>query len=295
MNSSDWQDFSRRTVTATLQCAGNWRRELDGIGPIPGHVLWDGAAIGTATFSGVSLGDLLALAGPQDPARHVALEGIDEIDVGGRWTCFGVSVPIEKARSPEVLLADTMNGQPLPPTHGAPIRAVVPGYIGARSVKWLTRITLRATPSDNYFHTHTYRLPPRDNGFADAAALYDEPVSSVVCNPVEGATVPAGNVTVDGWAHSGGGRSVTSVEVSADAGTTWTPATLSPRRGRWAWRLWQATLSLPTGHHHLVARAVDDAAGQQPEHLATVWNQAGYLNNAWSGRTISVHRAGRRS
>ncbi len=97
---------------------------------------------------------------PSPEARHVAFAGLDETERHGHRFCFGGSIPLEKALSPEVLLAYEMNGEPLPPVHGAPLRVVVPGYIGARSVKWLSTVTLQDEPSDNYFQAKAYRLFP---------------------------------------------------------------------------------------------------------------------------------------
>src|SRR5450755_763078 len=130
-----------REVTATLQCAGNRRAGLIAIRDIPGEAPWGAGATGTATWTGVALADVLALAGPH--GGHVGFEGADVSPEAKPAQPFGGSIPLEKARRPEVLLAWAMNGKPLPVVHGAPLRVVVPGYIGARSVKWLERIEVR--------------------------------------------------------------------------------------------------------------------------------------------------------
>src|SRR5450755_510374 len=132
-----------REVTATLQCAGNRRAGLIAIRDIPGEAPWGPGATGTATWTGVGLADVLALAGPSDAAAHVGLEGADVSTEAEPVQRFGGSIPLEKACRPEVLLAWAMNGEALPIVHGAPLRVVVPGYIGARSVKWLERIEVR--------------------------------------------------------------------------------------------------------------------------------------------------------
>ena len=150
----------RASVTATLQCAGNRRRELIRVRPIPGELPWDAEAISNAVWSGTPLAEVLAAAQPAAAARHVALRGLDETERHGTRFCFGGSIPLDKAMGREVLLADRMNGEPLPPLHGAPLRLVVPGYVGARSVKWLAAITLQHEPSDNYFQAKAYRLFP---------------------------------------------------------------------------------------------------------------------------------------
>src|SRR5947209_16447248 len=138
--------FSERRVTATLQCAGNRRKGLAAIRPIPGEAPWGPGATGTATWTGVRLSEVLRLARPLDDAAHVGFEGGDLCPEVQPVERFGGSIPLSKALRPEVLLAWGMNGEPLPPVHGAPLRVVVPGYIGARSVKWLERVELLASP-----------------------------------------------------------------------------------------------------------------------------------------------------
>src|ERR1700722_18763980 len=151
-----------REVTATLQCAGNRRAGLIAIRDIPGEAPWGPGATGTATWTGVALADVLALAGPVAEAAHVGFEGADLCKEAKPAQRFGGSIPFEKACRPEVLLAWAMNGEPLPPAHGAPRRVLVPGYIGARSVKWLERIEDRSAPWQGYFQQVVYRLLPED-------------------------------------------------------------------------------------------------------------------------------------
>src|SRR5690349_22765754 len=154
--------FRERTVTATLQCAGNRRAGLIAVRGIPGEAPWGPGATGTATWTGVALADVLALACPLPAAGHVGFAGADLCPEASPAQPFGGSIPLEKACRPEVLLAWAMNGDPLPPVHGAPLRVIVPGYIGARSVKWLERIELRAAPWEGYFQHVAYRLLPED-------------------------------------------------------------------------------------------------------------------------------------
>jgi sulfite oxidase len=154
--------FREREVIATLQCAGNRRAGLSAIRDIPGEAPWGPGATGTATWTGVALADVLGLAGPLDQAAHVGFDGADLCPEARPAQRFGGSIPLDKACRPEVLLAWGMNGEPLAPVHGAPLRVVVPGYIGARSVKWLQRIELRSAPWDGYFQHVVYRLLPED-------------------------------------------------------------------------------------------------------------------------------------
>ena len=154
--------FREREVVATLQCAGNRRAGLMAIRGIPGEAPWGPGATGTATWTGVALADVLALAAPREEAAHAGFVGADLCPEAVPGERFGGSVPLDKACRPEVLLAWGMNGDPLPAVHGAPVRLVVPGYIGARSVKWVERIEVRSAPWDGYFQRVAYRLLPED-------------------------------------------------------------------------------------------------------------------------------------
>jgi sulfite oxidase len=288
---ADLGRFPRVAAAATLQCAGNRRSELIEFAPIPGELPWGSEAISNAEWSGVALRDVLAAAGPRTGARHAAFSGLDETERHGHRFCFGGSIPLDKAMHPEVLLADTMNGRPLPPVHGAPLRVVVPGYIGARSVKWLSRITLQEGPSDNYFQAKAYRLFPAAVGpetvvWEEGLMLGESPVNSAICAPLPGEKLPAGRTTARGWAVAGGGRQVARVDVSTDGGRTWKSAQLRGNDG-WTWSFWCAPLDLPPGEHEIVCRAFDTAAQTQPSHPAEVWNFKGYANNAWHRVRVS--------
>jgi len=269
-----------REVTATLQCAGNRRAGLIAIRDVPGEAPWDPGATGTATWTGVALGDVLALAGPH--AGHVGFEGADISPEAKPAQQFGGSIPLEKARRPEVLLAWAMNGEPLPVVHGAPLRVVVPGYIGARSVKWLERIEVRSEPWHGYFQHVVYRLLPEDGTVAPGAGmpLGLIALNSDVLSPADGDTVDAGPVQVRGYAFAGGERHVTRVDVSLDAGASWTQTQLLEDLGPWAWRHWQITVELSPGEHEILVRAWDSSAATQPEDEAALWNPKGYVNNA---------------
>src|SRR6476659_1844295 len=259
----DLRRFPRATVNATLQCAGNRREEMMAFKPIPDELPWGTEAVSNGEWSGVRLSDLLAAADIEaESGRHVAFTGPDDTERHGHRFNFGGSIPLEKALSGEVLLADTMNGKPLPAVHGAPLRVVVPGYIGARSVKWLSRITLQDKPSDNYFQAKAYRLFPPHFGpgnvdWDKGLRLGEAPVNSVILSPQEEETVPAGKVTVRGWALAGGNRGVARVDVSADGGETWTVADFLQGDGPFIWRLWQAVLDLAPGPREIVCRAWD--------------------------------------
>ena len=274
--------FVERTLTATLQCAGNRREGLIAVRDIPGEAPWGPGATGTATWTGVALADVLALAGPLREAAHVGFEGADLGADATPEQLFGGSVPLDKATRPEVLLAWAMNGRPLSPVHGAPVRVVVPGYIGARSVKWLTHIELRSQPWAGYFQDVVYRLlaPDQTPGSGIGMPLGLVALNSDVLAPRDGAEVPAGDVEVRGYAFAGGDRYVARVDVSTDGGASWCQAELLDDLGRWAWRHWRITLGLGAGEHEILVRAWDSSAATQPEDEAGLWNPKGYVNNA---------------
>lgn len=274
--------FVERTLTATLQCAGNRREGLIAVRDIPGEAPWGPGATGTATWTGIALADVLALAGPLDDAVHVGFEGADMSAEAEPAQLFGGSIPLDKASRAEVLLAWAMNGQPLPAVHGAPVRVVVPGYIGARSVKWLTRIELRSAPWSGYFQDVVYRLlaPEQTAGPGIGMPLGLVALNSDVLVPHNGAEVPAGEVEVRGYAFAGGDRYVARVDVSTDDGRSWSEAELLDDLGRWAWRHWSITLDLSPGQHEILVRAWDSSAATQPEDEAGLWNPKGYVNNA---------------
>ncbi len=274
--------FRERTVTATLQCAGNRRAGLIAIRPIPGEAPWGPGATGTATWTGISLADVLALAGPRRDAAHIGFDGADLCPEAKPAQRFGGSSPVDKASRPEVLRAWAMNGEPPAPVHGAPLRVVVPGYIGARSVKWLERIEVRSRPWQGYFQHVVYRLLPEDGTPGPGAGM---PLGLVALNadvlaPADGATVAAGPVEVRGYAFAGGERHVARVDVSVDGGTSWSQAELLDDLGPWAWRHWRISVDLAPGEREILVRAWDSSAASQPEDEAGLWNPKGYVNNA---------------
>jgi sulfite oxidase len=279
-------DFERVELAATLLCAGNRRDELLALGEIPGEVVWGSEALSTASWAGARLRDVLAAAGVSDAARHVAFLGLDEVVKEGERFGFGGSLPLEKALGPEVLLAYEMNGAALPVIHGFPLRVVAPGYIGARSVKWLAEIQVQAEPSQNYFQARAYKLFPPEIGpetldWSQGEMLGPVGVNAVICRPAQGTTLPAGELGLRGYALAGHGGRVAAVEVSPDGGRSWQPACLLDADLPWAWRRWETSVTLGPGEHELVARASDTLGNTMPPELARVWNVKGYMNNAW--------------
>ncbi|KAG9328993.1 hypothetical protein JZ751_008513, partial [Albula glossodonta] len=299
--------FPKHTVTATLQCAGNRRSEMNKVKQVKG-LNWGIAAISNATWSGVLLRDVLLDAGYKSggTAKHVQFEGLDK-DVTG--TTYGASIPLGKAVSEEgdVLLAYEMNGEDLPADHGFPLRVVVPGTVGARNVKWLGKIILSEEESSSHWQQNDYKgfSPSTDwdtVDFKSAPAIQELPVQSAITQPAEGAVVDRSmeEVTVKGYAWSGGGREVVRVDVSLDGGRTWQVAKLRggeedeppPPPGRaWAWKLWELTAPLPEDAQELeiVCKAVDSSYNVQPDSMAPIWNLRGVLSNAWHRVRVTVN------
>ena len=287
------EGFAATTVTATLQCAGNRRAGFLPVRDIPGEHPWRGGVTSTATWIGIRLADVLAEAGLRDGAAHVEFTAPDVSQLADPPQPYAGSVPVAKACSGGVLLAWGMNGQPLPAVHGGPVRVVVPGWIGARSVKWVQRVTARAEPSPGYFQARAYRLLPADadpDPAGPGAGLSLGPVAlnCEILDPSDGASVRSGRGRVSGYAFAGDGRGVARVEVSADGGRSWVQAAVDVQDGPWSWQLWQAEVDLPPGVATLVARAWDTTGAAQPESPAHLWNPKGYVNNSWARAEITV-------
>lgn len=278
--------FSAHTVVATLQCAGNRRAGFNRIRQIEGEDPWGAGATSTAEWRGARLADVLQSAGVDlNNDLHVAFEAPDIAEEASPPQPYGSSIPLSKALSSEVLLAWEMNGVPLPSLHGGPVRLVVPGYIGARSVKWITDISVQDRPSDNYFQAQVYHLLPADADPDDPSAGI--PLSSVALNseilvPDDGASLPAGQLTIRGYAYAGDDRGVARVDVSLDDGESWRQATLAPQRSPWSWRFWTLDVDVDPGALHILARAWDNTGALQPESAETLWNPKGYANNSWA-------------
>lgn len=260
----------RRTVAAVLECAGHRRTELD---PAVAGIPWSAGAVAEARWTGVSLADVLALAVPSPSADAVVLEGADRgpFEAVAGDVPFARALPLAKARHPDTLLAFRMNGRPLPAEHGAPLRAIVPGWYATDSVKWLVRIELIEGVFDGPFEALDYRL--------DGERLTELPVHALVTSPADGARVAAGPTEVRGAAWGGAGG-IAAVEVRLDLGE-WRQADLVPPRGAYGRTRWSAALELAPGAHRISARATDAEGRSQPE--APRWNPRGYANS-------SVHR-----
>ena len=287
--------FETVEIMATLQCAGNRRADLDAVAKVTGDP-WSAGAIGTAVWGGVRLLDVLLEAGiEEDTALHVAFEGADIVETEDGKAPYGASIPIEKALGEEVILATSLGGEPLEPSHGAPLRLVVPGYAGVRSVKWLRRITVQSTPSDNFHQQKDYKLFPPSRrvgavGGSSGITIDEMPLNSAICEPAAGALVPAGRIRIAGWAIAGE-RHVARVDVSIDGGESFIQAIVEERDGApFTWTFWHAYAEMAPGEYELVVRAVDSSGQSQPERPESVWNCRGYLSTAWHRVRITAQQ-----
>lgn len=281
----------RQTETVTLECAGNGRARLE---PRPVSQPWLHEAVGTAAWSGVSLAQLLEEAGVTGSALEVVFTGLDRGREGGVLQAYQRSLPLEDALRPEVILADRMNGPPLLPQHGAPLRLVVPGWYGMASVKWLERITVVEEGFQGYQHTRSYRIR-RAEGDEGRPVTRIQPRSLVLPPGIpdfltRGRLVEAGRVTVQGRAWSGYGP-IESVQVSVDGGGTWQEARCDDPVGRFGWCAWHWEWRAEPGEYELASRATDATGRSQP--LEAEWNTGGYEVNAVHRVPVEVVPAGR--
>jgi sulfite oxidase len=275
------------TLTATLECAGNGRAFFDP--PVAG-IQWGKGAVGTARWTGVRLADVLKRAGVKNTGRFVLMNGADR--PLGTMPDFIRQLPIERAMHADTLLAFDMNGQPLTPLHGYPLRAIVPGWEGAYAVKWLTQLRVVDREFDGFWVATAYRYPVKRvaPGAAvdakDMAPLTGLVVKSLITRPVDGAIVPAGRVEVAGFAWAGE-TDIARVDVSTDHGASWQPARLVGEQAKYAWRRFEYKFEAAKPESYLILSRATDANGRtQP--MSPPWNPSGYLWNAPDSVRIEV-------
>ncbi|MGF6311633.1 DMSO/TMAO reductase YedYZ molybdopterin-dependent catalytic subunit [Bradyrhizobium sp. i1.8.4] len=257
------------THVATLECAGNGRVFL--VPQVQG-AQWELGAVSNAEWTGVPLRVLLERAGLVDDACEIVLEGADrgtpkEEPVPPEPISYAWSLPRAKAIRPEVLIAYQMNGRDLPRDHGFPVRAVVPGYYGMSSVKWLTRIQAVREPFRGYWNTSDYGYWASMEGMPVRRALGEMQLKSEIARPrVYETVIPNQVYTVFGAAWAGE-TDVTEIAVSTDGGRTWTEAEFIDPVRRHAWRRWKFEWLTPEepGQYTLLARAKDASGVMQPD------------------------------
>lgn len=275
---ADLKRLPSRSQINWLECAGNSRVQYErvlGKAVDPAQLPWGQGAVSNSEWTGVSLSTVLDLADIRPGAVDVMPEGLDDGKIAR-------PMPIDIARRPETLLAYAMNGDPLPPDNGFPVRAVVPGWIGTNSIKWVGRIVVSSKPIKVKWNTTSYAMHGPD--YPDDPALTFQPIKSVVALPWE-AELSTGSQTVRGFAWSPHGR-IAKVEYSFDSGVNWTDATLLEPNQPMAWVRWEFTWDPRPGSYEITTRATDEEGNTQPDRV--LWNSLGYLYNAVVSHPVSV-------
>ncbi len=276
---ADLKELPRHEVLALLECAGNSRAAVQP--PIEG-LLWDHGGVGTSGWAGVSLSTILKRAGLRSTAKEVLLEGMDqgeERGTAGKVVEYAMSLPMEKALHPDTILAYEMNATTLPQSHGFPLRAIVPGWFGMTSVKWLKSIRVLDHAFVG-FHQTSYYVFVQEGATRDAPPerVTSLRVKSLITNPVRGQYVPPGQRTIEGVAWSGNGP-IEKVEVSTDNSQSWHRAEVNPSTSPYAWQQWTyAWDANKPGNYLIRARATDVKGDSQPTQFE--WNFRGFANNA---------------
>ena len=274
-------------IAVTMECAGNGRAHVEP------HVVsqpWLLEAVGTARWRGAPVAGLLEEAGARDSAVEVLFSGLDRGVEGGEEQAYARSLPLTEVMAGDAILAYEVNGVPLPPQHGYPLRLIVPGWYGMTSVKWLSTMSVIAEPFDGYQMRHSYRLRQEEDEPGQPIRRI-APRSLMVPPGIpeyqsRSRVVAAGPCELRGRVWSGE-EEVVGVDVSTDGGKTWGDAELGDYAlGRWAWRSWSFTWEAEPGDHELCCRARDAAGNTQP--LDPPWNLGGYMNNAVQRVAVSV-------
>jgi nitrate reductase (NAD(P)H) len=309
------EQYDNVTYPITLVCAGNRRKEQNVVRKTKGFS-WGAAGVSTALFTGVVLGEVLKRAKPKRGARYVCMEGADKLPNG----YYGTSVKLNWAMDPNkgMMLAHGMNGEMLRPDHGKPLRVVIPGQIGGRSVKWLKKLIITAEPSDNWYHIYDNRVLPTMVSPEESAsdprwwmderyAIYDLSTNSAIAYPAhdEKLSIAAAEpkYRVKGYAYGGGGRRVTRVEVSVDKGKIWRLANIDYAEDRYreagpqqlfggaldmewrehsfCWCFWNIDLAVSelAESQDILVRAMDESMNLQPRDM--YWSVLGMMNNPW--------------
>lgn len=317
-------EYEQITVPITLVCAGNRRKEQNQVRKSKGFS-WGAAGVSTALWTGVALSDLIKRAVPKYKAKYVCMEGADKLPNG----YYGTSVKLNWAMDPNkgIILAYKMNGELLRPDHGKPLRVVVPGQIGGRSVKWLKKLTITAAPSDNWYHIYDNRVLPTMISPEQSAnepewwtderyAIYDLSTNSATAYPAHEerlslTSTTGGAYRAKGYAYGGGGRRVTRVEITLDKGMSWVLANIRYheddyrdnaeenemlfggkldmgwRETSFTWCFWEVDLKIED-----LAASTDIMVRAMDESMNVqprdmYWSVLGMMNNPWYRITIT--------
>lgn len=315
-------DYENVTYPITLVCAGNRRKEQNMVRKSKGFS-WGPAGVSTALFTGVVMWDIIKRAKPKKRGKYLCMEGADKLPNG----YYGTSVKMNWVKDPNrgIMMAHGMNGEPLRPDHGKPLRAVIPGQIGGRSVKWIKKLIITEEPSDNWYHIYDNRVLPTTISpevaanepkwwMDDRYAIYDLSPNSAIAYPAHEEQLCLVGAPefyrIKGYAYGGGGRRITRVEVSIDTAKTWRLADvdypedayreadeetelfggrldMSWRETSFCWCFW--SLDVPVseleGAKDILVRSMDEGMAMQPRDM--YWSVLGMMNNPWFRITIA--------
>ncbi|KYQ93956.1 putative sulfite oxidase [Tieghemostelium lacteum] len=304
--------FPKVTITAHLQCAGNRRTMMSEYKKVKG-VGWGIASLSNATWSGCRLRDVLVEAkafGKDLGALHACFWGLDIGCVEDNGKPYGSSITMEKAMEldGDVLLAYEMNGETLTRDHGFPLRVIAPGIIGARSVKWLDKITVSSNESESFFQQRDYKIFHNGVDWHNVSQYWDKTpslqelsVQSAICLPAPGSSLYL-PFQIMGYATSGGGRKIERVDISLDGGVTWDYSDLmnedkGPVNKYWSWAFFRYNLTADKFQFapgmiekdiQIVCRAWDNSSNTQPKDVKDIWNLRGVMNNSWHQVNVKV-------
>jgi DMSO/TMAO reductase YedYZ molybdopterin-dependent catalytic subunit len=281
---ADLKRMPAKTLRVTMECAGNGRGQIT---PRYPSMPWLEEGVSTADWTGVPLAVLLGEVRVKAAAKEIVFSGTDRGIDRGIEHAFERSLPVAEARHEDVLVAWAMNGQPLLPQHGAPLRLVVPRWYGMASVKWLAKIEAidRAFDGVQQALSYHFRSAPREPGVPCTLMR----VNSLMAPPgipdfyTRQRRLEAGKVEIRGRAWSGEGA-IRRVEFAVDG--AWRDAALDAELGAHAWRGWHAEWDATPGEHELTCRATDAAGNVQP--MEPVWDATGFGNNSVQRVPVSV-------
>ncbi len=287
------QKFEVVSLKLLIECGGNGRA---GFNPPASGNQWTYGAVANAEWTGVRMADVLKAAGIKPDAKYTGHFGKDaHLSGDPKKLPISRGVPMQKAMDPDTLIAFAMNGKPIHPMNGAPLRVVAPGWPGSCSQKWLHRIWVRDQVHDGPKMTGTsYRVPgypvaPGEKVPSKAFQISEEmPVKSLITSPASGITLPKGTKSLAVRGHAwAGDHAIRQVDVSVDFGASWIKANLESAPNTHSWQTWNAAVVLPShGYYEVWARATDTAGRMQP--FAVAWNPKGYLNNAMHRIAVRV-------
>jgi len=290
------KQFAPASVSAVNQCSGNSRSRLQ---PRVAGGQWGNGAMGCALWSGVKLREILEAARVKKGSLQVQFEGLDrgKGPEGYGSNRFMKSLDLSNPVLDEVILAHSMNSEPLPMLNGFPLRVIVPGYFATYWMKSLASIRVLDKEDDNFWMKTAYRIPDTPDGSTTPEEvkagkvkqipIARMPVRSFLISPDGSSKIPAGlPVQLRGMAFSGHGG-IRSVEVSDNGGSSWRAARLGEGHGPYSFRTWDSPWTpVRPGTHEIAVRATDEEGNTQPE--GSVWNPGGYLWNAIERQKIIV-------